>query len=83
MHDSQNLERGNDAVAGRGEVTKNHVTALFATKIEFLPHHFFDDITIADFRSHDFATASRERFIQTEVAHDRCHDSVLLQPAGF
>ena len=83
MHDAQDLERANDAVAGRGEVAENDVTALFATEIQFLPHHFFNHITVADFCPHDFAAARRNRFIQTEIAHDRCHDSVLLQPASF
>src|SRR5439155_21794656 len=83
VHDPQNLERGNDAVACRGEVTENYVTALFAAEIQFLPHHFFNDIAITDFCPYYFAAARRQRFIQTEIAHDRCHDSVLLQPAGF
>src|SRR6201986_2804374 len=83
MHDSQSLEGWDDAVACRGEVTENDVTTLFATEIQFLPHHFFNDIAITDFCPYYFAAARRQRFIQTEIAHDRCHDSVLLQPTGF
>src|SRR5438045_8962133 len=67
VHDSQNLKRGNDAVASRGEVTKNDVTALFATEIEFLSHHFLNYITIRDFHSRDFAAPLRQPFIAPRV----------------
>ena len=76
MHDSQNLERGDNAVACRGEIAEDDVTALFAAEVQFLPHHFFDDITIADFCSHDFAAAaasasSRPKLLMT-VATTGC-----------
>ena len=82
VHDAQNLQRADDAVAGGGEIAEDDVAALFAAEIEISRDHFFDDVTVADFRANDFAAMRGERFIETEIAHDRGDERVLLQPAG-
>ena len=82
MHDSQNLERTDNAVAGSGEITKDDVTALFAAEIEFLLRHLFNHVAVANFRPQDFSAVRGERLIEAEIAHHGGHDRVLLQPAS-
>src|SRR5206468_10664237 len=76
------LERTDNSVAGRGEITKNDVTALLAAEIQFPLHHFFDDITIAHFRADHFSALCAECLVEAEIAHHRGHDRILLKPAS-
>src|SRR2546430_6305781 len=69
LDDPQNLERAYDSVAGRGEIPENQVAALLAAEVQVSLHHFFDHITVADSRAHDFAAQRSERFVEPEVAH--------------
>ncbi len=73
------MQRADDAVAGRGEVAKDHVPALLAAEIQVLPHHFLDHVAVADFRPDDLAAMRRERFVEPEVAHHRGDEGVLSQ----
>src|SRR4029077_18958940 len=61
VHDSQNLERANNAVTGSCEIAEDNVPALFATEIEISRNHFFNHVAIAHFGAINFATAGRER----------------------
>ena len=79
LHDPQNLQRADDAVAGRGEVAKDHVAALFAAEIQILPHHLLDHVAVADFRPKDLAAMRRERFVEPEVAHHGGDKGILSQ----
>ena len=78
VHDTQNLKRGNNAIAGGGEIPEDDVTALFAAKVKFLLHHFFKHVAVADFRAHYFPATSSKRFIEAKIAHDRGHHRILL-----
>ena len=82
LHDPQDLQRADDAVAGRGEVAKDHVPALFAAEIQVLPHHLLDHVAVADFRPQDLAAVRRERFVEPEVAHHRGDEGILSQPSA-
>ena len=59
------------------------MTALFAAEIQISRNHFFDHVTIAHFRANDFAAACSKRFVETEVAHDRCDQRVVAELIRF
>src|SRR5437867_6807221 len=79
MHDAQNLQGGDDAIAGGGEIAEDDVTALFAAKIKFLLHHSFKHIAITDFCAHHLAAVRSERLIEAKIAHDGGDYRILLQ----
>ena len=83
VHDSQNLERADNSVAGRREIAKNDVAALFAAEIELPRDHFFDHITIPDFGANYLSAVLGEDFIQTKVAHHRCDERVVAELTGL
>jgi len=68
VHDSQNLERANNAVTGSCEIAEDNVPALFATEIEISRNHFFNHVAIAHFGANHFAAVGRERFIQAALS---------------
>src|SRR5258708_16789217 len=43
-HNSQDLQRANQTVTCRAEISKNHVAALLATKVEPVTQHLIDNI---------------------------------------
>ena len=79
FHDSQNLKRADDAVAGGGEVAKNHVAALLAADVEIARHHFFEHITVAYFGANDFAAVRSQSFVEAKIAHDRRNQGIVAQ----
>ena len=72
-------KRADNAIAGRAEVAKDHVTALFAADIQIALHHFLDHVTIAHFRAQHFAAGGIERFVEAKVAHHGCDQSFFPQ----
>ena len=77
LHDPQNLKRADNAVAGRGEVAKNHMAALLAADIEIARHHFFKHIAVAHFGANDFAPVCTKGLIEAEIAHHRRNQSAV------
>ncbi len=79
MHDPENLERADDAIAGGCEIAKNNVAALFAAEIEISCNHFLDHVAIAHFCADDFAAIRGKCLIQAEIAHHRRDQRVVAQ----
>ena len=51
-------------------------------RFKFSLHHFLDHVTVADFRAQNFSALRGQRFVETEIAHDRRDQSILAQLAG-
>ena len=77
------MQGRHDAIAGGGEVAKNHVATLFAADVEVVGKHFFQNIPVADLRAHRLAASLAERKIKAEIAHHSRHESFLFQLAPF
>src|SRR5438876_9720686 len=56
--------------------------ALLSAQIQLPLQHFFDHVAVAHLCANHFPTVSRERFIQTEVAHHGADERVLLKLSG-
>src|ERR1700730_1851478 len=69
VHDPQDLEGADDAVASRREIAKDDVAALFAAEIQISRYHFFNHVTVAHFCANDFAVGGIDSFVETEIAH--------------
>src|SRR5437588_1996221 len=70
MHDAQNLQGRNDAIASGREIAEDHVTALLAAEVQFLLHHLLNHVAVANLRAHNFSTVCRERLIGAKITHD-------------
>src|ERR1017187_5371303 len=48
VHDAQNLQCADDAIARGGEIAEYDMAALFTAEIHVSLHHFFDHVTVAN-----------------------------------
>src|SRR6202011_4068374 len=83
VHDPQNLERANDAVAGGCKIADDYVHALFPTDIDISANHFFNHVAIAHFCANDFAAVGCERFVQAEITHHGRDQRVVAKLVRF
>jgi hypothetical protein len=77
--DAEDLEGGDEAVAGGGKVADNDVAGLFTAEVVIAFEHFFDDVFIADGDADDAASELGEGFIEAEVGHDGGDEGVVVE----
>ena len=80
-HDRQQLEGGDQAVAGGVVLQENHVAGLFAAQDVALGPHFFQDVAVTDFGFRDGDALPFAHLEQAQVAHDGGDDGILFQLA--
>jgi hypothetical protein len=72
----QYLKRGNRAVACRGMVEKDHMPRLFTTDIDTMLAHFFENIAVTDFGTHQFQMLAFQIALKPKVGHHRRNNTV-------
>src|SRR3984893_796583 len=55
------------------------MSALSPAEVQISLHHFLDHITVAHFGANHFAASGSDRLVESEIAHHRGDERVLLQ----
>ena len=76
----EQLQRGQNAVAGRRVVEQNHVPALLATDRVTVGAHGFEHVAVADRRLDDLDARGLHAEPEPEVRHDGRDDRALREP---
>ncbi|MFM1941937.1 MAG: hypothetical protein RI897_919 [Verrucomicrobiota bacterium] len=82
FHDAEDLEGTDQAVAGGGVVTEDHVSALFAAEVVIRLQHFIDDVLVADRGADDLSACFIDDSIESGVAHD-CGNQGFFAKGSF
>ena len=78
-HDPQDLQGGDQAVAGGAVVAEDHVAALLAAEVEAVAQHFINDLPVAHGGAHDASARGGNGRIQPRVAHDGADQRLFRQ----
>ena len=68
-HGRHNLERGHDAIAGRGEISTNNVSGCLASQRPTPLRHLFEHVAVSHLCTHQFYALVRQRLLQTQIGH--------------
>ena len=69
-HGGEDLECGDEGIAGRIVFEHNDVARGFAAEEIISGSHFFDDVPVADFGVQNFSAVGRNGTLQPAVGHD-------------
>ena len=83
LDDGEHLQRGNQAVAGRGIIRQDNVAGLFATDIVTARAHALEHIAVADRRAHQLQANAAEIALEAEIGHHGGDDAGLAETAVF
>ena len=75
----QDLQRGQDPVAGRGVIEEDDVPGLLAAEVVSARAHLVDDIPVADRRADHPPSCSADRAVEPEVAHHGRDEGIVPQ----
>ena len=82
-HDPEDLERGDDAVAGRRVLEDDHVAALLAAEAGARDLHPLEDVLVADRRPDHLAAGRLDGRLEAAVREDRDDEGALGQHAAL
>src|SRR5436190_20466922 len=77
----QNLQRGEQPVAGRGVIGQNDVARRLAPDVEAVRTHVFEHVAVADRRARERHLQLPEITLEPEIGHDGRDDARLGQAA--
>ena len=81
LHDAQDLERGDEAVARGGVVAEDEVAALLAAEVVAALEHLIDDVLVADAGVNRLAARRLHGGTEAGVAHDGGDERLLGERA--
>src|ERR1043166_8356443 len=79
----EQLQRGDEGVAGRGVVGEGDVAGRFAADVEAVPAHVLEDVTVADRGARERKTETAEVTLEPEVRHHGGDHAGLRKAAVF
>ena len=79
LHDGEDLQHGDQAVAGSAVVAEDQMPAGLSAEIQALPEHQVDHVFIAYGSPLHHAARFLDRLVESGVAHDGRHDGVFLE----
>ena len=81
LEDAEDLEGGDEAIAGGAVIAEDHVAALFAAQIVAVAEHFIDDMFITDGGADEGTAGGLEGDFEAGVAHDGGDDGLVVELA--